>query len=133
MKNVQCPFRRFRSSSLMRGNQCGKERKEARRILHSRAKCFDIFFLNIGVRFISIKLSTFCYWRQFVRTKNSNSKYFFPGFLSIYFVFYFCLHRGFLELILRKHSFLCFLCQKCLFWERKCLLLTQLEKRSFFQ
>lgn len=52
MKNVQCPFRRFRLSSLMRGNQCGKERKEARRILHSRAKCFDIFFLNIGVRFI---------------------------------------------------------------------------------
>lgn len=44
MKNVQCPFRRFRSSSLMRGNQCGKERKEARRILHSRAKCFDILF-----------------------------------------------------------------------------------------
>lgn len=36
MKNVQCPFRRFRSSSLMRGNQCGKERNEARRILHSR-------------------------------------------------------------------------------------------------
>lgn len=41
---MQCPFRRFRSSSLMRGNQCGRERKEARRILHSRAK----FFWNIS-------------------------------------------------------------------------------------
>ena len=44
MKNVQCLFGRFRLVSLMVENQCGKERKEARRILHSRARCFDTFF-----------------------------------------------------------------------------------------
>ena len=128
------PFRRFRSSSLMRGNQCGKERKEARRILHSRAKCFDIFFLKYRCTFYKVlnyQLSV-TGGSSFVQRTQILST-FFRGFLLFILSFIFVFTHGFLELILRKHSFLCFLCQKCLFGDRKCLLLTQLEKRSFFQ
>ena len=133
MKNVQCPFRRFRSSSLMRGNQCGKERKEARRILHSRAQCFDILFKYrcTFYKVLNYQLSV-TGGSSFVQRTQILST-FFRGFLLFILSFIFVFSHGFLELILRKRSFLCFLCQKCLFGERKCLLLTQLEKRSFFQ